>query len=62
MARSKPVPPNFPQGSYCAGHAGGSKMYRNCETGLQNHSGKPGIRRMHPQYAVPSMQHMEELV
>ena len=52
MARSKPVLPNFLQESYCAGHAGGSKMYRNCETGLQNHSGKPGMRQMHPQYAV----------
>ena len=27
-------------------------MYRNRETGLQNHSGKPGMRQMHPQYAV----------
>lgn len=55
MARSKPVLPSFLQESYCAGRAGGSKMYRNCETGFQNHSGKPGMRQMHPQY-------MEELV
>src|ERR1700683_1173328 len=52
MARSKPVLPNFLEESYCAGHAGGSKMYHNCETGLQSRSGKPGMRRMHPQYAV----------
>src|SRR5580700_8030205 len=55
MARSKPVLPNFLEECYCAEQPVGRKMYRNCETGLQSHSGKPGMRRMHPQYAVCSI-------